>query len=81
MIAPNPHSLCVDTEPRYYDFIFGKEDESVPEHIARHIEGCEDCQGRLNQLRVALSRADNVDLKQRQADSAITTMLRLINTD
>jgi len=77
MIALNPHSLCVQAEPHYYDFIFGEEDESVPEHIVRHIEGCENCQERLNQLKVALSRADGVDSKQRQADSAINTMLRL----
>lgn len=77
MIALNPHSLCVQAEPHYYDFIFGKGDEAVPEHIARHIEGCENCQERLNQLKVTLSRADGLDSKQRQADCAITTMLRL----
>lgn len=77
MIALNPHSLCVEAEPHYYDFIFGKADVAIPEHIVRHIEGCENCQERLNQLKVALSRADGVDSKQRQADCAITTILRL----
>jgi len=77
MIAVNPNSLCVEAEPHYYDFIFGKGDEPIPEHVVRHIEGCKNCQEQLNQLKDALSRADSVDAEQRQADSATAAMLRL----
>ena len=77
MIAFNPNSLCVEAEPHYYDLIFGKGGQPVPEHVVCHIEKCPNCQEQLSRLRDALSRADSLDSKQRQADSAITTMLRL----
>ena len=77
MIAVNPNSLCVEAEPHYYDFIFGKADVPIPEDILRHIEGCENCQEQLNQLKDVLSRADSVGAEQRQANSATAAMLRL----
>ena len=77
MIAFNPDSLCANAEPYYYDFLFGTGEEPVPEEIVRHIEECRSCQNKLSQLQAALSQADNVDAEERQADSAIATMLRL----
>ena len=77
MIAFNPNSLCANAEPYYYDFLLGTGEEPVPEEIVRHIEECRSCQDKLSQLQAALSQADNVDAEERQADSAIATMLRL----
>jgi len=77
MIAFNPNSLCEKAEPYYYDFLSGTGEEPVPEEIVRHIEECRSCRDKLSQLQAALSQADNVDAEERQADSAIATMLRL----
>jgi hypothetical protein len=77
MIAFNPNSLCANAEPYYYDFLLSKGEESVPEEIVRHIGECRSCRDKLSQLQAALSQADNVDAEERQADSAIATMLRL----
>jgi hypothetical protein len=77
MIAFNPDSLCAKAEPYYYDFLLSTGEEPVPEEIVRHIEQCRSCQDKLSQLQAALSQADNVDAEERQADSAIATMLRL----
>lgn len=77
MIAFNPNSLCEKAGPYYYDFLFGTAEEPVPEEIVRHIEECRSCQDKLSQLQAALSQADNVDTEERQAHSAIATMLRL----
>ncbi len=76
MIAFNPNSLCAKAEPYYYDFLLGTGEKPVPEEIVRHVEECRSCRDKLSQLEAALSQADDVDA-ERQADSAIATMLRL----
>ncbi|MBN2270302.1 MAG: hypothetical protein JXN61_06795 [Sedimentisphaerales bacterium] len=77
MIALNPNSLCLEAEPHYYDFIFSRADEPIPEDIVRHIENCHTCKEQLNRLKYALSQIDDLDVKQGRAHSAIAAMLRL----
>jgi len=77
MIVFDPNSLCLEAEPYYYDIIFGGGDEPVPEHIARHVDECPDCQEQLSQLKAALLQADNVTAEENRANSTIAGMLRL----
>jgi hypothetical protein len=77
MVAANLNSLCEEAELYYYDFILGKKDELIPEHIVQHISQCQNCQEQLNQLKVTLSQADSPDSEQSQANAAAATMLKL----
>lgn len=77
MVAVNPNALCKEAELHYYDFILGKGQELIPEHIVEHISQCQNCQKQLNQLKVVLLQADITAPEQSQANSATATMLKL----
>ncbi|MHC4735857.1 MAG: hypothetical protein ACYTDW_15585, partial [Planctomycetota bacterium] len=79
MIAPNPNLLCKEAKLYYYDFLCGEsQEEMIPESVINHIEQCSNCRERVNQLHAALSRTEeHIESEQQQADSAITTMLKL----
>ena len=77
MVTANPNSLCKEAELHYYDFILGKKDELIPEHIVQHISQCQNCQEQLSELKVALLQADNIDQEQNRANSAKAIMLKL----
>ena len=77
MIAPNYNSLCRQAELYYYDFLCGESCELVPEFIISHIEQCQNCLERINQLKGALSQTDGLESGESQVSSAVTAMLKL----
>jgi hypothetical protein len=77
MVSADSNFLCSESKQYYYDFLYGEEQKTVPDYIADHINNCQSCQQQLNQLKAALSEAQNLTQEQNQADSAETTMLQL----
>lgn len=77
MVGADSNFLCSESKQYYYDFLYGEEQKTVPDYIADHINNCQNCQQQLNQLKAALSEAQNLTQEQNQADSAETTMLQL----
>jgi len=77
MIAPNHNSLCGEAKLYYYDFLHDESRELIPEFIVNHVEQCQYCQERIDQLKVVLSRTDDIETEQGQVSAAITTMLEL----
>ena len=79
MTAPNHNSLCEQAEIYYYDFLFNKCDELVPEALIKHIEHCSHCQEQINQLKVTLSPhgAAKSEDSQVSGTSSIPTFLKL----
>ncbi|MHC4456499.1 MAG: hypothetical protein ACYS0I_05285 [Planctomycetota bacterium] len=78
MIAHNSNSLCRQAQIYYYDFLQEESHRLIPVSIINHIEQCQHCQVKINKLKVVLSQAeDNLKWEQRQASSAITTILKL----
>jgi hypothetical protein len=77
MVGADSNFLCSESKQYYYDFLYGEEQKTVPDYIADHINHCQNCQQQLNQLKAALSEAQNLTPEQNQANSAETTMLHL----
>ena len=77
MIAPNYNPLCGEAKLYYYDFLHDESRELIPESILNHIEQCQHCHEKTDQLKVGLSQTDGIEPEQGQVSSAITTMLKL----
>ncbi|UCG59830.1 MAG: hypothetical protein JSU70_09970 [Phycisphaerales bacterium] len=78
MIAFDPDRLCRQAERHYYDFLSVESRKLVPDSVVSHILQCSHCQAQVDQLESALLPADGAaESSQRQADRALTAMLRL----
>ncbi|MGD8786185.1 MAG: hypothetical protein PVJ60_02080, partial [Phycisphaerales bacterium] len=77
MIAQNHHFLCKQVEPYYYDFLYGGNQEPIPEFVFDHVEQCQHCHEQIEQLRVILSQVGGTGPRQEQASRAVITMLEL----
>ena len=78
MITPNTNLLCRQAEPHYYCFLNSESHGFVPESIVNHIEQCQYCKERINQLEQALSQAEcDVESEQGHVSSAVAHMLKL----
>src|SRR4030043_179301 len=78
MIAYNFNPLCKQAEPYYYDFLCGKGTESIPELIIDHINQCQYCRVKMNQLKSVISEVENYsDLEQKQVDLSAIAWLKL----
>ncbi len=78
MIAPNLNSLCKQAELYYYDFLSKERHEPIPEFIINHIEKCQHCQEKINQLKVVLAQVEgHIELEESHVSSAIGAMLKL----
>ena len=77
MIAHNPNLLCKKAELYYYDFLCNESQEPIPKSVIDHIDQCQGCQEQINQLKVVLLQAEEMEIEQSQATSAITAMLKL----
>lgn len=78
MIAPSHNSLCEEAELYYYQFFYNESEESIPEFIVNHINQCQHCQERIDQLKAILSRPIKYSqMRHEQISSAINVMLEL----
>ncbi len=75
MIAPKHNSSCGEAKLYYYDFLHDESRELIPESILNHIEQCQHCHEKTDQLKVMLSQTDAIEPEQRQVNFAVTTML------
>jgi len=77
MIAPKHNSSCGEAKLYYYDFLHNESRELIPESILNHIEQCQHCHEKTDQLKVVLSQTDAIEPEQGQVNFAVTTMLKL----
>ena len=77
MIGADSNFLCSESKQHYYDFLYGREQKIILDYIVDHINRCQNCQRQLNQLKAALSEAQNLKPDQHQVSLTETTMLQL----
>jgi len=78
MIAPNPHSNCMDARVYYYDFLREETRKGIPQGAFEHMAQCGDCQVEMDRLKAVLERLDNkIDNAQSLKNTAIGTLLKL----
>ncbi len=74
MVTFNFSPLCKEAGLYYYDFLYKKGQEPIPESVISHIERCQHCQEQLSRLTHVLSAAEG---EQGQINSDIAIILKL----
>jgi hypothetical protein len=74
MVAHESNSLCKQAESYYYDLLGDGGRELVSEPIVSHVEKCQHCQERINQLKISLLQADNCESKPEQVSLAVMAL-------
>jgi hypothetical protein len=77
MVIRNKESLCRQAKLYFYDSLSGEGSELIPESIKNHLDQCQQCKEKIEQLKDALESKDCSKSNSRQNTSAVTTMLEL----
>lgn len=78
MVALNPNKSCLNARPYYYDFLYDKNREGIPESVSEHIIQCQRCREEIKRLNKLLLPDNTVaDAAQNRQNMAVTALLRL----
>ena len=77
MVIRNKESLCRQAKLYFYDCLSGEGCELIPESIKNHLDQCQQCKDKIEQLKAAIESKDCNKSNSRQNISAVTTMLEL----
>ena len=78
MVGYKTHSICNQAELYYYDFLFNDGHKAVPLSIVNHIDQCQYCSERINQLKDMISqREDKPESKEKRLNFAKSILLEL----
>ncbi len=77
MVTHNNNLLCKQAELYYYDFLSKENIGFIPKNITDHINKCQYCRGKINQLNTILSLYNATESKDSQVDIAMRDLLKL----
>ena len=78
MVTSKEGILCEQAKFYYYDLLFQKSNQIIPEFIINHFKKCQHCQKQIQQLNRALKQAEPVNgLEQIKSGSEVKNILKL----